>query len=162
MQTFLPYADFAATAGVLDRRRLGKQRVETIQVLRALTVPGYGWRRHPAALMWTGYEEALVRYGLQMCDRWCGLGHADTCAGTLAADLAGATGVREPRDQAALAAAGDLPPWLGDPAFHRSHRSALVRKDPDFYRALFPGVPDDLPYVWPASDRAPLGTGEGG
>jgi hypothetical protein len=162
MQTFLPYADFAATARVLDRRRLGKQRVETIQVLRALTVPGYGWRHHPAALMWRGYEEALVRYGLEMCDRWCGLGHADTCAGTLAADLAGATGVQEPRDQAALAAAGDLPPWLGDRGFHRSHRSALVRKDADFYRPLFPGVPDDLPYVWPASDRAPLGTGEGG
>lgn len=162
MQTFLPFADFAATARILDRRRLGKQRVETIQVLRALTVPGYGWRHHPAARMWTGYEEALVRYGLEMCDRWCGLGHTDTCAGTLTADLAGATGIREPRAQAALAAAEDLPPWLGDRAFHRSHRSALVRKDPDFYRPLFPGVPDDLPYVWPASDRAPLGTVEGG
>lgn len=155
MQTFLPYADFAATARVLDRRRLGKQRVETIQVLRALTWPGYGWRHHPAALMWTGYEEALVRYGLEMCRRWCDLGHGDTCAGTLVADLAEATGVRRPRDQDLLAGAGDLPPWLGDPAFHLSHRSALVRKDPGFYGALFPDAPDDLPYVWPASDRAP-------
>jgi hypothetical protein len=32
---------------------------------------------------------------------------------------------------------------------HRSHRSALIRKDPDRYGLLFPGVPDDLPYVWP-------------
>ena len=40
MQTFLPYPDFVQTAGVLDARRLGKQRVETIQVMRALTVPG--------------------------------------------------------------------------------------------------------------------------
>ena len=52
MQTFLPYAGFADTAQVLDKRRLGKQRVEAIQVLRALTVPGYGWRHHPAATMW--------------------------------------------------------------------------------------------------------------
>ncbi len=154
MQTFLPYADFAATARALDPRRLGKQRVEAIQVLRALTVPGYGWRRHPAALMWTGYEEALVRYGLEICRRWCDLGHDDTCAGTLLADLDAATGVRSPRDQESLAAAGDLPPWLGDHAFHLSHRSALVRKDPAHYRELFPDVPDDLPYVWPASDRA--------
>ena len=154
MQTFLPYADFAATARVLDRRRLGKQRVEAIQVLRALTVPGYGWRRHPAALMWTGYEEALVRYGLEICRRWCALGHGDTCAATLVADLAEATGVRSPRDQDRLAEAGELPPWLGDPDFHRSHRSALVRKDPAFYRELFPDVPDDLPHVWPGSDRA--------
>ncbi|MCW2903762.1 MAG: hypothetical protein JWO67_6027 [Streptosporangiaceae bacterium] len=48
MQTFLPYADFTATAQVLDPRRLGKQRVETLQVLRGLTVTGYGWRHHPA------------------------------------------------------------------------------------------------------------------
>jgi hypothetical protein len=162
MQTFLPYADFAATADVLDPRRLGKQRVETIQVLRALTVPGYGWRHHPAARMWTGYEEALVRYGLVICERWCGLGHGDTCAGTLLADLSLRTGVRRPRDQDRLAEAGELPPWLGDPAFHRSHRSALVRKDPAFYRPRFPDVPDDLPYVWPDSDRRPHGKPAGG
>ncbi|MDQ1681515.1 MAG: hypothetical protein QOH99_56, partial [Frankiaceae bacterium] len=35
MQTFLPYADFGASARVLDDRRLGKQRVETLQILRA-------------------------------------------------------------------------------------------------------------------------------
>ena len=68
MQTFLPFADFAETARVLDGRRLGKQRVETLQILRALRVPGYGWRHHPAVGMWAGYEEALARYGLQMCE----------------------------------------------------------------------------------------------
>jgi hypothetical protein len=149
VQTFLPCADFAATARVLDQRRLGKQRVEAIQVLRALTVPGYGWRHHPAAAMWAGYEEALVSYGLAVCARWTVLGHADTCATTLLVDL-GATAVRA---QEELASAGELPPWLGDPALHRSHRSALVRKEPDHYRTLFPDVPDDLPYVWPSSDR---------
>lgn len=154
MQTFLPYADFSETAEVLDKRRLGKQRVETIQVLRALTVAGYGWRHHPAASMWAGYEEALVRYGLDICAVWCGLGNADTCAATLVADLAGGTGLAAPRTQPELASAEELPPWLGDPAFHRSHRSALLRKDPTHYRPIFGDVPDDLPYVWPASDRA--------
>ncbi|MBP1820922.1 MSMEG_6728 family protein [Mycobacterium sp. OAE908] len=153
MQTFLPYADFGATACVLDKRRLGKQRVETIQVLRALTVAGYGWRHHPAAKMWAGYEEALVRYGLDICAVWCDLGNADTCSGTLVADLTQGTGLSSPRVQQDLAAAGELPPWLGDPAFHRSHQSALVRKDPAHYRPIFNDVPDDLPYVWPVSDR---------
>ena len=153
MQTFLPYADFCASARVLDKRRLGKQRVETIQVLRALTVAGYGWRHHPAAKMWAGYEEALVRYGLDICAVWCDLGNADTCSGTLVADLTQGTGVSSPRVQPDLAAAGELPPWLGDPAFHRSHQSALVRKDPAHYRPIFNDVPDDLPYVWPVSDR---------
>jgi hypothetical protein len=153
MQTFLPYAEFGATARALDKRRLGKQRVETIQILRALTVAGYGWRHHPAAAMWAGYEEALVRYGLDICAVWCEFGNADTCATTLVTDLARGTGLPAPRGQAELAAVGELPPWLGDRAFHRSHQSALLRKDPTHYRPLFTDVPDDLPYVWPVSDR---------
>jgi hypothetical protein len=160
MQTFLPCPGFVDSARLLDTKRLGKQRAETIQVLRALTVPGYGWRHHPAAAMWAGYEEALVRYGLDICDAWCQQGRADTCAATLAADLTTTTGIATVRTQDALGAAGDVPPWLGEPGFHLSHQSALVRKDPAHYRPLFPLVPDDLPYVWPTSDRprrVPLG-----
>ncbi|MFF3348971.1 MSMEG_6728 family protein [Streptomyces sp. NPDC002779] len=153
MQTFLPESDFHRTALLLDRRRLGKQRVEALQVLRGLIIPGYGWRRHPAVRMWTGYEEALVRYGLEICRVWRDQGHQDSCAASLVSQLAAHRPGTAVRDQPALAAAGELPPWLGDEPFHESHRSALVRKDPDTYAALFPGVPDDLPYVWPASDR---------
>ncbi|MEV5953884.1 MSMEG_6728 family protein [Streptomyces sp. NPDC051987] len=154
MQTFLPDPDFRQTALLLDRRRLGKQRVEALQVLRGLTVPGYGWRRHPAVRMWTGYEEALVRYGLEICRVWREQGHQDSCAASLVADFAAYRPGVQVRDQAELAAAGELPPWLGDEAFHESHRSALVRKDHDVYAGLFSGVRDDLPYVWPSSDRA--------
>ncbi|MEU6444174.1 MSMEG_6728 family protein [Streptomyces sp. NPDC047046] len=153
MQTFLPFSGFQDTARVLDRRRLGKQRVETLQVLRGLTVPGHGWRHHPAVTMWRGYEEALVRYGLDVCAAWTALGFADTVAASLRGDLAASRTVRRVRTQPVLARAGELPPWLGGAAFHLSHRSALVRKNPDHYAPLFPGVPDDLPYVWPESDR---------
>ncbi|MER7577559.1 MSMEG_6728 family protein [Streptomyces sp. NPDC057806] len=155
MQTFLPESDFHRSALLLDRRRLGKQRVEALQVLRGLIIPDYGWRRHPAVRMWVGYEEALVRYGLEICRVWRDQGHQDSCAASLVSQLAAHRPGTAVRDQAALAAAGELPPWLGDEPFHESHRSALVRKDPDTYAALFPGVPDDLPYVWPASDREP-------
>lgn len=152
MQTFLPLPDFRASAETLDAKRLGKQRVEAIQVLRALTVPGYGWRHHPAAAMWAGYEPALTRYGLVVCEVWCATGRQDTCAPTLRADLHRATGLDTVPTLDQLATA-DLPPWLGDADFHRGHQSALVRKDPAHYRPHFPTVPDDLPYVWPASDR---------
>ncbi|ATW47186.1 MSMEG_6728 family protein [Streptomyces peucetius] len=156
MQTFLPCPDFTESAAALDPRRLGKQRVEALQVLRGLTVPGYGWRRHPAVRMWAGYEEALARYGLEVCGVWTAQGRADTCAVTLVNDLAGSR--ERPngdtvRPQDRLAADGDLPPWLGDPVFHRSHQSSLLRKDREFYGDRFPGVPDDLPYLWPKSDR---------
>ena len=162
MQTFLPYAEFARCAAVLDPRRLGKQRVEALQVLRATSVPGYGWRHHPAAKMWTGYAEALVCYGLTICRAWAERGWADTVAATLLADFGrlgrgGGPGVHlggPPRGQAELAAAGELPNWLGLAELHRSHQSALLRKDPAYYRPIFgDDVPDDLPYVWPVSDR---------
>jgi Pyrimidine dimer DNA glycosylase len=155
MQTFLPYADFLATARVLDQRRLGKQRVETIQILRGLVWPGYAWRHHPAVKMWAGYEEALVRYGLDIVAVWVETGRADTTAATMTGDFATACGVTTIRTQAELAASGDLPPWLADPAFHESHRSSLLRKDPDHYRPIFGDGPADLPYVWPKSDRMP-------
>src|SRR4051794_37380613 len=154
MQTFLPYPGFAASAAVLDERRLGKQRVEALQVLRALTRPGYGWQHHPAVRMWRGREEALAAYGLAMAAEWCRRGHPDTCASTIRADLAAAGFDAEPRGEEALASAGAMPWWLGDPAVHASHRAALVRKDPDHYAALFPDADPQLPYVWPAAEPA--------
>lgn len=36
MQTFLPYEDFNQSTAVLDRQRLGKQRVEALQLLKAI------------------------------------------------------------------------------------------------------------------------------
>ena len=155
MQTFVPYADFASTARVLDTKRLGKQRVEVIQIVRALTVPGYAWASHPAVLMWKGYEEALGSYGLAMCDEWLARGFGDTCAGTIRADLETA-GVTRLRDYETLRAEGSLPPWLADDDVQRSHRSALVRKDPAHYAPVFPDVPADLPYVWPVRSEAVL------
>ena len=154
MQTFLPYADFRLSAQVLDAKRLGKQRVECLQVLRGLTVPGYGWRHHPAVKMWRGCEEALGRYTFTVCEVWSEHGRADTVAATVAAELAG-LGLRVVRSEPELAAAGALPAWLGDEDFHRAHRSALLRKDPEHYGDLFGDVPDDLPYVWPPALTAP-------
>ena len=108
MQTFLPYADFEQSARALDSKRLGKQRVECIQVLRGLTVPTYGWRHHPAVKMWRGHEEALGRYAFTVCEVWTELGFGDTCAATIGNELRG-FGVDHVRSQAALATAGALP-----------------------------------------------------
>lgn len=155
MQTFVPYADFEASARALDPKRLGKQRVEVIQIVRALTVPGYAWSQHPAVLMWRGYEEALGRYGLTMCKVWLELGFGDTCAATIATDLA-ALGLPHLRSYAELAGAEAPPPWLFDPQVQQSHRSSLVRKDPDYYGRLFPDVPPDLDYVWPVRSASVL------
>ena len=149
MQTFLPYADFEASAGVLDPRRLGKQRVEVIQVVRAISRPDYGWRHHPVARMWRQHPAALGAYGMAITGTWTAMGFSDTCEATIRADLA-EIGVEDIPSQEDLRASAALPPWLGDDRLHRSHRSALVRKDPDWYGPRFPDVPDDLPYFWPS------------
>ena len=153
MQTFLPYPDPRASAAVLDDRRLGKQRVETFQALRALTWPQYGWKHHPVVKMWRGFVPALVSYGLVCVDEWRARGRADATR----AALLEFTGGDEP-EWNDLLDAGAVPPWVGDEALHLSHRSALVRKEPEHYRPVFGDVPDDLPYVWPdaAFPRWPL------
>lgn len=150
MQTFLPYRDFTRSAEVLDAPRLGKQRVETLQVLRALELGEYGWRSHPVVRMWQGRTPALVAYGLAVVHAWQARGHADSTYG-LITEFAPQV---EHLSQADLADRGLLPGWLGDGRVHLSHRSALVRKDPDFYRPVFGDVPDDLPYHWPDPDPA--------
>jgi hypothetical protein len=88
--------------------------------------------------MWGGHEDALALYGLAMCDEWVARGGADTVADSIVAELG-----RRPRRNARR------PPWLGDEALHRSHRSNLLRKEPEWYGRLWPDEPDDLEYVWP-------------
>ncbi len=148
MQTFLPYAEFRRTAAVLDDRRLGKQRVEALQILRALTLETYGWKRHPAVLMWAGAEPGLVAYGLEICAEWVRRGRADTCAATIRADAALA-GVAVAESEEAARGLGALPWWLGDERLHASHRASLVRKDPDWYGPRFPCADPADPYWWP-------------
>jgi len=138
MQTFLPYSDFDASAKALDRARLGKQRVEVLQLLRAASGETRGWRNHPAARMWSGYEYHLIRYGQAVCREWIRRGYKDTCYQKISSFLGTfSCNVLEE------------PPWLGNYDFHRSHQSNLIRKFSDHYLPQFPGVPDDLPYFWP-------------
>jgi hypothetical protein len=138
VQTFVPYPDLRASCVVLDDRRLGKQRVETFQILRALTWPEYAWKNHPAVRMWRGFVPALVEYGLESCREWTRRGYADSVAEQLLGWSGGQAPVGAP-----------LPPWWGLEALHLSHRSALLRKDPAYYRPIFGDEPDDLPYLWP-------------
>ena len=142
MQTFVPYSDHRKTARVLDRQRLGKQRVETLQIINALH-PLYakpGWKHHPAVRMWRGHEQALIEYGLYICHEWIRRGYQDTCAGKMVAMI------QEFDNRSAY-----MPDWWGDPEVHDSHKSNLVRKAPDHYRKWFPDISDDLPYKWPTN-----------
>ena len=138
MQTFLPYSSYAKSAEVLDMRRLGKQRVETLQILNALTDSEYGWQNHPAVNMWRGYEYELIEYGIAICNECISRGYKDTCLEKIAQKIENI-----PEDSV------DFPPWIGSMDFHLSHQSNLLRKNFDYYIQFFDNVPDDLEYVWP-------------
>ena len=138
MQTFLPYADLQESVRVLDYRRLGKQRVETFQVLNILLdrTPTKGWRNHPVTVMWTGYESALQLYQNYTIQEWISRGYKNTM-------------LLEEINIDSVA----MPPWFGLEEFHRSHRSNLLRKDYEYYSQYFDEDPN-LPYYWPAKEAA--------
>lgn len=131
MQTFLPLPGFANSAAVLDYRRLGKMRVESLQILNTLKGLSKGWTNHPAVKMWRGYENALTLLHNSYICEWVARGYKNNMPLRV---------VTYPLH---------APPFTTDPEFHRSHQSNLIRKDPVFYGPKFPGVPDNLPYIWP-------------
>jgi hypothetical protein len=149
MQTFLPYEDFLQSAAVLDYRRLGKQRVETWQILRALNGETRGWANHPASKMWRGHELLLVEYGIIICREWIRRGYKDTMLSRFE-DLSDLSDLSTSQRFSEVALER-RPEWLGNPEFHLSHQSNLVRKDPEYYEPIFPGVPSDMEYLWPVS-----------
>jgi hypothetical protein len=133
MQTFLPYADLQESVRVLDYRRLGKQRVETFQVLNILLdrTPTKGWRNHPVTRMWSGYESALQVYQNYTIQEWVNRGYKNNM-----------------QFEEILIPSPQMPSWFGDEEFHRSHRSNLLRKDYEYYSQFF-DEPTDLEYSWP-------------
>lgn len=138
MQTFLPYPDFAKSAGCLDNQRLGKQRVEAKQIVLALEDPNYGWQNHPAVKMWRGHTLGLAQYGWHCCEEWTRRGFRDS----LTLWFAGRFPDHIPDKY-------DYPVWMGDAEFHLSHQSNLCRKAPWHYRDHFPTINMSLPYKWP-------------
>lgn len=149
MQTFLPYPSFTVSAATLDRQRLGKQRLENMQLLKALLIPGAGWSNHPAAKMWRDHELSLMAYHRAIVHEWHDVrGYKDT---TLLKALNILDEARDDHGWVPNVYGDAEPAWLGDDAFHLAHQSNLVRKDPEFYAPLFPGVSPDLEYIWPVS-----------
>jgi hypothetical protein len=150
MQTFLPEAnDIRSGFDILDYRRLGKQRVETWQILNVLRgvdnegnpKDHKGWVNHPATKMWRGHPGGLAMYGLLNCNEWTRRGYKDTMT---------------PRFQAVLDTLDvTFPEWFTDDArikeVARTHQSNLIRKDEGHYKPLWPNVPDNLEYDWPVS-----------
>ena len=135
MQTFLPYPTFEFTAKTLDWKRLGKQRVEGMQIINAIE-KDTGWKHHPIVNMWKPYVNALKHYTNIMIDEWISRGYNNNMVKYDVYD-------------------GDIiyPAWLRYEPFHASHRANLLRKDYKYY-SYFAWIEDpELPYLWLDKDH---------
>jgi hypothetical protein len=133
MQTFLPYFQFKRSVQCLDTKRLGKQRVEAMQIIKSLENPNYGYKHHPVKRMWENHILALKYYHNCCINEWRWRGRYNTMAYYA------------------------LPNVISIPVFsaelYLSHQSNLMRKDPEHYSKFFSIAPD-LPYEW----TSPIGS----
>ncbi|KAG6547254.1 hypothetical protein Mapa_011190 [Marchantia paleacea] len=155
LNTFLPYPSLERSIQCLDKRRLGKQRVEAMQILNVISddpppvnrdpstapkavngakVKRRGWANAPVVRMWRGYTDALANYYNICLAEWERRG----CRNILLQPI-----------EISADTAPILPPWFGDDAVHASHRSNLLRKEPEHYGQFGWSEPDSLPYIWP-------------
>ena len=130
MQTFLPHSNFQQTAEMLDWRRLGKQRVEGMQIINTILNPKQkGWQKHPIVIMWTPYVQALMLYTNTIINEWIKRGYNNTMK---LSEINSMT----------------MPHWLGNTKFHASHRANLLRKDYEHYSQFGWEENPENPYVW--------------
>src|SRR5690349_8169479 len=120
VNTFLPYSDFQKCAEVLDRLRLGKQRVEAKQIIDTIEQNRKAWRNHPAVNMWRGYTDALKLYFNTIVKEWIKRGYKNNML------------IYENLPEQV-----EMPWWMGNTDFHYSHQASLARKNGQFYGDKF-------------------------
>ena len=90
-------------------KRLGKERMAILELLNSIKADkegkDYRWKNHPARDMWYiagkhDYSNALVDYGIAVCEAWMERGYKDTCLEKIIAHYESK-------------AADKLPNWLG-------------------------------------------------
>lgn len=154
MQVFMPFGLNRNSMNCLDNKRLGKQRVECLQILNALQGKSKGWRHHPATLMFYGAEEALKIMGDWAIAEWIRRGYTNNM---------------EPFSHHPVGIMASVPPefwpewWCEEDLAERvieSHKLNLLKKDYNHYYRKF-SIHSDLiyskrdienaQYVWPVT-----------
>lgn len=134
MQTFLPLANFYETAKCLDYRRLGKQRVEAMQLINIIEgkSKSKAWKNHPCALMWSDYVNCLKVYHDTIIKEWIRRGYKNNMKL-----------YNLPLDSDVY-----FPRWFGREDFHSRHRAALLAKNPEWYGQFGWTEEPKIDYIW--------------
>lgn len=147
MQTFVPHADFAESAAVLDNKRLNKQLLEGRQIYQIIASgkDRGAWVNHPAVKMWRNCDVALFEYLVAI---------KNECV---------ARGIQTDKNWNAILYMhqnnwyrGDnlvMPAWWNDERVHQSHRNNLYVKNPEYYAQFVHDSRvtccDKCNYFWP-------------
>lgn len=137
MQTFLPFPNYIRSIQSLDDKRLGKQRIESMQIINILEgkSTSVAWRSHPAVLMWSGYTNSLKYYCNCCIDEWIRRGFKNTML------------------KYNVDYQNEDPWWIGNENFHRAMRARLIAKNEEYYLKKFPNDKgfNDGKYFWPVN-----------
>jgi hypothetical protein len=146
MQTFVPFPDFQESAAVLDSKRLQKQLLEGRQLYNIISgqATTKGWRNHPAALMWRGYDTAFFEYLTAI---------KEECVNRSINTIKNWEAILHIHEWNWNRGNLIYPAWWGDERVHQSHRNNLYRKNPDYYPQFkndkFVSCCEKCSYVWP-------------
>lgn len=153
IQTWMPLPNFKESAESLSDTDLAKQVADALRVIEELheiplaeskLAPEYRTQEPlvpvEAARMWKGCEIQLCEYALEMAEEASvRQGKKNQYMDAISEHLEWATGEDSFMGK---------PSWFGDIELHLSHQAALLRKDPDFYRARFTADPE-MSLRWP-------------
>lgn len=135
--TFL-IGSLSYTLDTLDSKRLGKQRVEAMQIINVIEQNLKGWSGHPAVKMWKNHVTALKYYHNKVVKKWIARGFNNNME---LYDI--------PKKKYI-----EFPWWYKFKPLHMSHKASLYRKNPEYYSEHFE-MTDELQkylktgYFWP-------------
>lgn len=135
--TFVTHDDPRETAKLLDRARLGKQRLEAKQIIDILSnVPmknstKVSSRKHPAIDMWQGHIVALKFYFNCITKRWIKRGYKNTM------ELYDIKETKELLTEIETKTPKLFPWWFFCPLLQLSHQCSLYRKNNEYYSKYF-------------------------
>lgn len=111
----MPYPTIKTSVRCLDTITLKQTLKDAVVLLRALRRGKAGWATHPVCRSWSGYEDALIRYGNAVV-RECIL-----------------RGIKTTIELEPEKPSFEGPWWFTSPAHQHHHRALLMKARPSFY-----------------------------
>ena len=157
MQTFITDKDFYKSAANLDTRRLGAQMYESIHILASLldctdklVNPKRNIKNHPAAQLWERYEQELFYYITSHIYIWVNIRKYESKISRMnlkILEIYNANKLNFFKEY--NPEYPKYPYWITDELI-QVHRSVLIQKKSEYYKKLWPNIPDNLKmrYDW--------------